>query len=92
MKIMFDVSIRVITTPKGITPAHLMEVSSIVIPIDTDADDDSSFKSFEHAMEHPGARSTVALGNKVAHHKFTWWPTEPSDQDWRLVKNDNIVF
>lgn len=61
------------------------------VPIDTDADDTSHFKSFEHAMEHPGARSVVALSDKVAHHKFTWWPTEPSDQDCRNVKNDNIV-
>lgn len=89
-KVTFDVS--VIAAPKGLCATHPVEVSSIVIPIDNDGDDTSEFKSFEHAMEHPGARSTVTLSNKVAHHKFTWWPTEPSDQDWRLVKNDNIVI
>lgn len=89
-KVVFD--INVICAPKLMTATHPIEVSSIVIPIDTDSDDTSVFKSFEHAMEHPGARSTVALGNKVAHHRFTWWPTEPTDQDWRLVKNDNIVY
>lgn len=89
-KTTFDISI--ICTPKRTMATHPVEISSVVIPIDTDADDTTVFKSFEHAMEHPGARSTVALSNKVAHHRFTWWPTEPSDQDWRVVKNDNIVY
>lgn len=90
IKTTFDISI--ICAPKNVLATHPVEISSIVIPIDTDADDTTTFKSFEHAMEHPGARSTVALSNKVAHHRFTWWPTEPSDQDWRVVKNDNIVY
>lgn len=90
MKTTFDIS--VICAPKELLATHPVEISSLIIPIDTDADDTTAFKSFEHAMEHPGARSTVALSNKVAHHRFTWWPTEPSDQDWRVVKNDNIVY
>lgn len=89
-KVIFDIS--VICTPKSIIAAHPMEISSVVIPIDTDTDDTSEFKSFEHAMEHPGARTSVNLSDKVAHHHLTWWPTEPSDQDWRLVKDDNIVY
>lgn len=87
-----NIDIAVVCTPKTPIPAHPVEISSIVIPIDTDADDDTEFKSFEHALEHPGARSSINMSDVVAHHRITWRPTEPSDQDWRLVKNDNIVY
>lgn len=87
-----EFNVTVICTPKNVYATHPFEVSSIVIPVDTDADDTTDFKSFEHAMEHPGARTSVSLSDKVANHKFTWMPTEPSDQEWRLVKNDNIVY
>lgn len=76
--------------PKAITATHVMSFSVVTIPMDLDATDTSAFTSLEHAMEHPGAKTSILTTGMVARHRLRWVPTEPTDMDWRLTKNDGI--